>query len=105
MASDHPQFQHVADIANSVVDLGASKLLAGTTSMHDLLVASLPLGDSPDVIAVRAPSSLRHPRDGHVLIEHLAHNGHNDRIERPTTEAVALFWRFVSEKYGIRPPQ
>jgi hypothetical protein len=103
MTGEHPQFQYVADIANSVVDLGATELLAGITSMHDLLVAPVPVGDPPDVIAVRARGSLHPPKDGHVLIEHLAYNGRNDRIERPTTEAVPLFWRFVSEKFGIRP--
>jgi hypothetical protein len=38
---------------------------------------------------------------GHVLIEHLSVTGHDERIERPVTEAVA--WRFMIEKFGGAP--
>jgi hypothetical protein len=29
--------------------------------------------------------------------------GRNDRIERQVDEAVPLFWRFVTEKFGVDP--
>ena len=38
-----------------------------------------------------------------VVIEHESATGHLDRIERPSGEAVPLFWRFVIEKFGIAP--
>jgi len=60
--------------------------------MHDLVVVSVPIPEPPyGVVAVRAPGSLRSPRDSHVLIEHMSVTGHDDRIERPVAEAVALF--------------
>jgi hypothetical protein len=33
----------------------------------------------------------------------MAVTNRNDSIDRPTEDAVKLFWRFVFEKYGIRP--
>jgi len=66
--------------------------------MHDLVVVSVRIPEPPYGVAVRAPGSLRSPRDGHVLIEHMSVTGHDDRIERPVAEAVALFWRFMIEK-------
>lgn len=104
MADRHPQFGYLTAIVRSVRESGVSTQLAATTSMHDLIVVTAPVPEPPfDVIAVRAPGSLQPPLTGHVLIEHLSCTGHNDRIERPSAEAVPLFWRFVREKYGIRP--
>jgi hypothetical protein len=104
MSDRHPQFAHMAAIADSVMASGAAGRLAGTTSMHDLLVVTAPPPGPPyDLIAVRAPSSLRQPAPGHVIIEHRSCTGHNDSIERPVTDAVQLFWRFVITKYGIHP--
>jgi hypothetical protein len=93
-------------VIDSVIDSGADELLAGSTSMHDLMVVPRPIGEHVrDMIAVRAPGSLRPPATaGHVRIEHLSSTGHNDSIDRPSTEAVPLFWRFVIAKYGISPP-
>jgi hypothetical protein len=105
IAERNPPFQHMADIANSVIDSQSTELLAAFTSMHDLMVVATPIPEAPvDLVAVRAPGSL-HPasRDGLVLIEHLTVTGNNDRIERPVAEAVPLFWRFMIEKYGVHP--
>jgi len=41
--------------------------------------------------------------DGAVLIEHRSITGHDDKITRPSAEAVTLFWRFMIEKFGIEP--
>jgi hypothetical protein len=96
MADDHKQFRHMAMIAESVIESASTGLLAGVTSMHDIMVVSKPVPDPPfEVGATRAPGSLQPPKTGNVLIEHLACSGHNDRIERPTSEAVPLFWRFM----------
>ena len=55
------------------------------------------------MVAVRSPKSFRIKSEpGCVLIEHLTCSGHDERIERPASEAVPLFWRFMIEKYGIR---
>jgi hypothetical protein len=105
MSRVHPQFQHMTDIVDSVIAAGMMDRLAAMTSMHDLLVVSTPISEPPyDLIHVAAPGSLRNPKTGEVIIEHEAASGYNDKIARPVSEAVSLFWRFVIEKYGIRPP-
>jgi hypothetical protein len=104
MARRHPGFGYMAAVTDSVLTSGSAGLLAGCTSMHDLIVVGMPVPSPPyDVIVVRAPGSPHPPRPGQVLIEHLACTGRNDRIERPAAQAVPLFWRFVIEKYGVHP--
>ena len=104
MAERDERFSHMSAIVKSVLDSNARDRLAAHTSMHDLIVVPTPIPVPPyGVVAVRAPGSLRSPRDGHVLIEHLSVTGHDDQIERPVAEAVPLFWRFVIEKFGVDP--
>ncbi|WP_433161586.1 hypothetical protein [Kribbella sp. CA-247076] len=106
MAALDSNFQYLIDVVDSVLDSGASEHLAVGTAMHDLMVTPHPV-DPPvsDLVVVRAPSSLRPAAAaGHVRIERLSGSGRNDSIDRPSSEAVPLFWRFVIEKYGIRPP-
>ncbi|MEV7630604.1 hypothetical protein [Actinoplanes sp. NPDC089786] len=104
MAEAHEEFRHMANIVDSVFGRDAAETLAGCTSMHDLIVVTRPIPEPPyDVIRVCSPSSMWPVRTGHVVIEHLTVTGRNDRIERPTSDAVPLFWRFMVEKYGIAP--
>jgi hypothetical protein len=104
MAARDARFAYLVDIVDSVLAAGQSDALCATTSMHDLIVVPAPVPDPPfDVIAVRAPGSLHAPAAGKVLIEHLSLTGRDDRIERPTVEAIPLFWRFIIEKFGITP--
>ncbi|MEQ7008519.1 hypothetical protein ABN028_20305 [Actinopolymorpha sp. B17G11] len=100
-----PEFGYLTEIVRSVIASGRSEELAGCTSMHDLVVVPRPVPDPPyGVVMVRAPNSLRRaPRAGNVLIEEQSTTGHNDIIERPAADAVALFWRFMIEKFGIAP--
>ncbi len=95
---------YVLEIVDSVLAHGADEVLAVITSMHDLLVTPYPVGEPPlDVVAVRAPGSLRpHPPDT-VLIEHLAVAGEGTSIERSSDEALVLFWRFMRVEFGIAP--
>lgn len=89
------------------MDSGADELFAGSASIHDLMVTPRPVGPhGRGLIVVRAAGSLRPAaRAGQIRIEHLSCTGHNGSIERPASVAVPLFWRFVIEKYGIRPPR
>ncbi|MEV4630512.1 hypothetical protein AB0J90_30050 [Micromonospora sp. NPDC049523] len=90
-------YEPVLDIVDSVIAFEAENLLAGITSMTDLIVTAVPVTPAPvDVIVVRSAHDW-------VTIEHLAHTGRNDRIARPAQDGVALFWRFVIEKFGIHP--
>ncbi|MFG1911551.1 hypothetical protein [Kribbella sp. NPDC048928] len=104
MADEHPKFEHMVAVAESVIRTESTELLAGTLSMHDILVLPRPLTGPPyEVIAVRSPSSLRKPAPGTVRIEHLSLSGRDEVIDRPVADAVRLFWRFVWEKFGVRP--
>jgi hypothetical protein len=65
--------------------------------MTDLIVTSRPISEPPlDVVTVRHAH-------GSIVIEHVTHTGRNDRIERPARDGVALFWRFMIEKFGVHP--
>lgn len=104
LADRNPPFRHMADVAANVIRSDAVDLLAGCTTMHDLAVVPRPLPDPPyGAVIVRARGSLVAPTPGEVIVEHTAVTGHRDLIARPVTDAVPLFWRFVIEKYGIRP--
>jgi hypothetical protein len=97
-----PAGQYLLEIIDSVIASGQADHLAVTSSMHDLVVVDRPIPDPPmDVLIVRAPGSLHPPSSGCVLIEYQAVSGRNTRIERPSADALPLFWRFVSEKYGV----
>jgi hypothetical protein len=104
MADEHAEFGHIAAVADSVIASGVADQLAGCTSMHDLLVVPTPVPEPVDeMIRVCSPSSMKSVGDGLVLIEHVTETGHDDRVKRPVAETVPLFWRFVTEKYGVRP--
>jgi hypothetical protein len=99
---DHPQYP--LEIVDSVMASGAARYLAVATSMHDLIVAIKPVGGPPvDVIAVRAPGSIRTHPAGTVLIQFVSSVGKVTQSVRPADEAVALFWRFVETEFGLRP--
>ncbi|MET8250096.1 hypothetical protein [Micromonospora sp. NPDC005197] len=103
-AEQHPDFEHMAAIVDSVLACDGASRLAGLTSMHDLVVAARPVPEDPpvEVVIVRSPSSgLIGP--GAVLIEHRSTSGRDDVIARPSEEAIPLFWRFMIEKFGVAP--
>lgn len=98
-----PELGHVEELIQSIIGSSLADRLVGLTSMFDLVVAQAPATNPPfDVIHVRSPFSLRRPGRGLVVIEHVSTTGYDDRIERATSETVPLFWRFVSEKWGLR---
>jgi hypothetical protein len=100
---NHPEGRYLLDIIDSVLNSGVMDALAVTTSMHDLVVVGRPVPEPlMEVLVVRAPSSLKSPSPGHVLVQYLASSGRDTVSERPATEAVRLFWRFVDEKFGIK---
>ncbi|GAA1597411.1 hypothetical protein GCM10009804_62320 [Kribbella hippodromi] len=91
-------------VVKSILASAHPHALAGCTSMHDLIVVPTPIPQPPyDVVAVRAPGSIHQPPKGLVRIEHLSTTGHNDTIDKPTTDAIPLFWRFMTEKFGVHP--
>jgi hypothetical protein len=104
MATRHPRFQHMADIVDSVLACDGPSRLAALTAMHDLVVTSRPVPSQPpiEVVVVHSPSSGL-VGAGAVFIEHRSITGHDDRITRPSADAVPLFWRFMIEKFGVPP--
>jgi hypothetical protein len=105
LSQTQPSLDYLVAIALSVIESGASAQIAGALWMMDLAVAELPVQTAPiDLIVVRGPSSLDRAPVGLVRIEHLTVSGHNDVIDRPYADAVPLFWRFVSEKFGVMKP-
>lgn len=102
--ASEPRGSYLLEIIDSVMTSGRGGDLAVTTSMHDLVIVGRPVPDPPmDVLIVRAPGSPHRPANGHVLIEYLAVSGRDTRSERPSEEAVALFWRYATEKFGVHP--
>jgi hypothetical protein len=104
LAEKNPSLRPVVEIVRSIEDSDVSDHLVGATSMADLLVAERPTGSPPiPVVVVSVAGSPRFSgaQTGHVVIAHLSSTGHDDQIERPSDEAVPLFWRFVREKFDI----
>jgi hypothetical protein len=95
--------RYLLDILDSIIGHGADRYIALTTSMHDLLFALRPAIPPVDIIAVRAPGSMRPPSDRHIRIEHVDHLRHITVVERHETEALAVFWRFMRTEFGIAP--
>jgi hypothetical protein len=89
--------QPMLDLTRSIVAEGASGSLAAHTSMHDLVVTSLPVSTDPDWLRV----SLR--SDTLVRISHETCTGPGDALERPQAQLLPLFWRFAILKWGIHP--
>ena len=105
MAALHPQFNHMAEVVDSVIASKRSNAACRTASRHDLVVTTRPVSTEPpiEVVIVRSPSSVVAVGTGKVLIEHCSITGHDDRIIQPSTDAVRLFWRFMIEKFGVEP--
>lgn len=86
----------VTAIVQSIADSPARSELRFATSMWSLIVTPAPGTPGPvDAVLVKGTA------EGDVVIEHLPLVGRADRIERPSSDAVPLFWRFMTEKYGI----
>ncbi|MFN8022238.1 MAG: hypothetical protein U0Q03_11985 [Acidimicrobiales bacterium] len=101
IAERHHAFGYLVDILDDAIAANLGSLVGLGTSMHDLVFAPLPAVPPFDAVVVRAPGSLRPPRDGNVRIEFVAAVGRVTSIERPTADALALFWRFMNIEFGI----
>ena len=84
-------------LTRSIVAEGAASKLGAHTSMHDLVITTVPVSLEPDWLRV---SLLR---DGEIRITHDTPTGPGDSIERSQSELLPLFWRFLIEKWDIRP--
>lgn len=98
-----PHSPVMADLVAGIRECAADRL-AGLMSMHDLAVTTTPVPETGpiDVIWVR-PLPTGDPGSQDVLIEHWAATGWDEQIVRPSPQAVALFWRFAREKWGVEP--
>jgi hypothetical protein len=86
-------------LSRSVILESATEQIGGHTSMHDLVVTSLPVTAPPlDYVRVSLV-----PWTERVIVRHESATGHSDAIERPTADLLPVFWRFMIEKYGVHP--
>ncbi|NUU19074.1 hypothetical protein HP550_17640 [Cellulomonas humilata] len=100
LADHNPALPHLRAITESVLAGDGAQQLSALTSHYDLLVTPRPVPTHPPIEYLHVRTDLE-PGTGYVVIEHVTPSGRNDKISRPPTEAVALFWRFVAEKFGI----
>jgi hypothetical protein len=84
-------------LTRSVIDEGAASVLAAHTSMHDLVVTTVPVSSMPDWLQVSIVGN------DTVRVAHETTTGPGDSIERPQSDLLPLFWRFSIEKWGLRP--
>jgi hypothetical protein len=96
---------YLLEILDDAIAVGLDSVVGLGTSMHDLVFSPLPASSPMDVVVVRAPGSLRAPRQGNVRIEFVTASGHAKAIERPSSDGVALFWRFMREEFGVTRDQ
>jgi hypothetical protein len=101
----NPKFRFLVDVIDSIRECGGQERLAGIWTLGGLVVTPLPIPDEPPIqeVILSLPGMGWGPTGEEVLIEHRAISGHDDRILRPSSEAVPLFWRFMIEKFGIAP--
>ncbi|PKQ24495.1 MAG: hypothetical protein CVT65_02825 [Actinobacteria bacterium HGW-Actinobacteria-5] len=103
-AENLPALAPLVSIIESVIQNQMQDQLAATTSMWDLVITTAPPGEPPlDVIVVRSSVSMNPPRSGEVRIEQFATSGLKEELTRSTAEVLPLFWRFILEKYGLKP--
>lgn len=98
-----PSLSYLTPMVQSIADSPAASQLAGALWVNQLAVVQAPVGDAPlDVLIVSAVDE-GNTRDEvtRVSVVHTTVTGRNDGIERPLDDAVALFWRFVVEKFGV----
>ena len=96
--SESESHSYARPIIESIRQSNVSDQLAGALWLGGLAVAAVPITGPPiELLRVSAP------RPGIVRILHQTHTGRNDEIDRPAADAVALFWRFTSEKFGVKP--
>lgn len=93
---------YLTPLVQSIVASTAASQLAGALWVNQLAVAEAPVRDAPlDMLTVSAVQE--GDEVTRVNIVHMTVTGRNDAIERPLDDAVALFWRFVAEKFGVSP--
>lgn len=106
LARSWPGNRFFAEIVDSVVSCARTEELAAYPALDGLRVARRPLVEPPvDLVLVNPSTPYLHPilREGFVRIEHLATMGHDEVVDAPVADAVALFWRFMIEKFGVDP--
>lgn len=103
----------LAEIVDSIIDSGVADQLSGSAGAHNNALIVVEAGDvTPPLTALVVSVWQGGPDTAYkdvgpeqVAIEHWAATGHNDRVERPVSEALPLFRRFVAEKFGIEVPR
>jgi len=92
-------------IIESVSNSGLSdRFVANSGWLDPTLRVALADLDARERDAISIPGNMwgnSSPSKGCVRIQHESFSGKVEDIQRPIADAVPLFWRFVSEKFGI----
>lgn len=99
-----PTLSYLTPLVHSIIASPAANQLAGSLWVNQLTVAEAPVGDAPlDLLIVSAIEEGKAVNEvTRVSIVHSTVTGRNDTIDRPLDDAVALFWRFAFEKFGVQ---
>ena len=93
--------RYLIDVLDDAVAARLRVAMSLTTSMHDLVFSPSPVGGTYDTVVVRAPGSLHAPHTGNVRVDVVRSNGQSTSIERPSSEALAVFWASMRDALGV----
>lgn len=92
---------YLIEIVDDAIATHLDGMVSLTTSMHDLVFSPSPVDLLYDAVVVRAPGSLHAPRAGNVRVDVVRSNGDTTSIERPSAEALAVFWAAMRDEFGV----
>ena len=93
--------QYLIDVLDDAIAADLSGVVSLTTSMHDLVFSPTPVDNEVEAVIVRAPGSLHSPRSGNVRVDVVRSNHETTRIERPSADAIAVFWAAMRDSFGV----
>jgi hypothetical protein len=99
-AQDSPG-RYAVEVLDDAIATQLDAVVSLTTSMHDLVFSPSPVGPVHDAVIVRAPGSLHSPHSGNVRVDVVRSNGETTSIERPSAEALAVFWATMRDAFGV----
>jgi hypothetical protein len=92
----------MVDILQSVVDSDAANRLAGNYTVGGLHVVDVEHCEPPYSVITVETYGWGNTSGPLVAVRHVSSSGLPEKIIRPVDSAVALFWRFVIEKFSTR---
>jgi hypothetical protein len=101
LADRYPEQLAMVEILHSVVDSDAANRLAGNYTIGGLHVVDVEHREPPYSVITVETYGRSNKSEPLVAVWHVSSSGLREEIIRPVDSAVALFWRFVAEKFSI----